>query len=159
MSHQLQAQRLKDPDSVLVIAVLVPESVCEGFFVKSICRTTSHLHLHIFASAHLHFHICTSTSLLIFTSSHLYIYIFTSAHLHFHIFTSAHIHLCSSSHLHICTSTSSQLHICTSHISASPRNRTANREPNRKGTSFNGTDTNRTGLKSSFCQTEPNRTV
>ena len=63
---------------------------------KSICRTTSHLHLHIFTSAHLHshlylcscshlhiyisahVHICTSTSLLIFTSSHRSSHIFTS---------------------------------------------------------------------------------
>ena len=55
-----------------------------------LCRTTSHLHLHIFTSAHLHFHM------------------FTPAHLHFHRC------LCSSSHLHICTSTCSHLHICTS---------------------------------------------
>ena len=110
---------------------LVPESVCEGFFVKNICRTTSHLHLHIFTSARLHLHIsahlhiCTSTSLLIFTSSHIDIYICTSTSLHICtstsliILTSAHLHLCSSSHLtsahlHICTSTSSHLDICTS---------------------------------------------
>ena len=127
---------------------LVPESVCEGFFVKNICRTTSHLHLHIFTSARLHLHIsahlhiCTSTSLLIFTSSHIDIYICTSTSLHICtstsliILTSAHLHLCSSSHLtsahlhictstsshlDICTSTSSHLHICTAHICVSCR--------------------------------------
>ena len=66
-----------------------PESVCEGFFVKNICKTMSHLHLHIFTSAHLH--LCSP--------SHL------------------HLHLCSSSHLHICTSTFdtfAHLHLCSS---------------------------------------------
>ena len=55
------------------------------------CRTTSHLHLHVFTSAHLHFHI------------------FTSAHLH--LCSSSHQHIYISAHLHICTSTSSHLHI------------------------------------------------
>ena len=116
----------------------VPESVCEGFFVKNICRTTSHLHHHIVTSAHLHMHIyisahlhiclhlylsaqlhiCASTSLHIFyvcTSLH-------SAHLHICastsllIFTSAYLQLCSSSHLHICASTSTSSHLRISHL-------------------------------------------
>ena len=76
-----------------LLFLLFPESVCEGFFVKNICRrTTSHLHLHLCTStAHLHIYIhnCTSTSLLIFTSSHLHltslplIYI---SHLHLSLF-------------------------------------------------------------------------
>ena len=66
--------------------------LCEGFFVKNICRTTSHLHLHIFPSAHLHLHIYISAPLHICTSTSLL------------LFTSAHLQLCSSSHLHICTS-------------------------------------------------------
>ena len=98
-----------------------PRASAKGFFVKSICRTTSHLHLHIFTSAHLHFHILTSARLHPCSSSHLHIHI--SAHLH--IFTSAHLHICTStsSHLHICTSTSSHLHIFTSasHICGSSR--------------------------------------
>ena len=101
----------------------VPESVCEGFFVKNICRTTSHLHLHIFTSAHPHSHLYLCSSSHLHSQLHIYI----SAHLHLHtstsllMFTSAHLHLCSSSHphiymsahLHILTSTS---HIFTSHL-------------------------------------------
>ena len=77
-----------------------PESVCEGFFVKNMCRTTSHVHLHIFTSAQLRL-------IYIFTFSPLHIYIFTYISAHLHIFTSAHLH-------HHCTSTFSHLHICTS---------------------------------------------
>ena len=79
------------------------------FFVKSICRTTSHLHLHIVTSAHLHSHIFTSVHLHLCSSSHLRIYI------------SAHLHIFTSAHLHVCTSTSSHLHICASHICGSSR--------------------------------------
>ena len=69
-----------------------------------ICRTTYHLHLHIFTCAHPHSH------LYLCSSSHLHIYI--SAHLHICtscllIFTPSH-HLCSSSHSHIY---SSHLHL------------------------------------------------
>ena len=85
---------------------IFPESVCEGFFVKNICRSTYHLHLHIFTCAHPH------SDLYLCSCSHLHIYI--SAHLHILtssllIFTStAHI---ISAHLHILTSTA---HIFTS---------------------------------------------
>ena len=78
---------------------IFPESVCEGFFVKNICRTTSHLHLHIFTSARLH--LCSSSHLRIYSSAHL---------LHLHIYISAHLHTFTSVHLHL------HLHICASHI-------------------------------------------
>ena len=81
--------------------ILIPESVCERFFVKK--------HLQNYTSStSSHLHLCTITlsplSLLIFTSAHPHIYI--SAHLHLHtstsllIFTSSHLHL-TSSHLHL----------------------------------------------------------
>ena len=91
---------------------IFPESVCERFFVKNICRTTSHLHLHIFTSAHLHFH------LNLCASSHAHICASTFSHLHICTSTSSlHIYMFTSAHLpHHCASTFSHLHICTSHI-------------------------------------------
>ena len=71
---------------------LVPESACEGFFVKNNHYNTSS-RPHICWSISSRLHICWSTS------SH------------------PHICSCTSSHPHICWSTSSYLHICwsTSH--------------------------------------------
>ena len=103
--------------------LIFPESVCEGSFVKIICRTTSSSHLHICTSTFAHLHLCSSSHLHIYISAHLHIFTSTFAYLHLcsssHlqitsllIFTSAHLHLCSSSHLHIYTS--AHLHICVS---------------------------------------------
>ena len=90
-----------------------PESVCDGFFVKNICRTTYHLHLHLctstlspislFTSAHRH--LCSSSH------RHVYIYILICTSTSLLIFTSSHRHLCSCSYLHIHLS---HLHILTS---------------------------------------------
>ena len=68
-----------------------PRAPAKGSSYKNICRTTSHLHLHIFTSAH---------PLLIFTST----------------LTTVHLHLCSSSHPHI-TSTFTTAHL---HLTSSP---------------------------------------
>ena len=109
--------------SVTLGCPLFPESACEGFFEKNICRTTSHLHLHIFTSAHPHSHLylCSSShlhsQLPIYISAHLHtltstsllIFIFT----HLHLCSCSHLHLYISAHLHILTSTS---HIFTSHL-------------------------------------------
>ena len=110
LMHKRPTERRKDRPAAISDAqrsALFPESVCEVFFVKNICRTTSHPHLHL----------CISTfspiSLLIFTST------FTTAHLHLCSSSSSHIYI--SAHLHICTSTS--LLIFTSshlHHTASP---------------------------------------
>ena len=64
---------------------IFPDSVCEGFFVKNICRTTYHLHLHIFTSAHPHsdLYLCSCSHLHIYISAHLHILTSTS-----HSFTS-----------------------------------------------------------------------
>ena len=78
--------------------LVFPESVCEGFFVKNICRTTYHLHLHIFTSAHPHSHLylCSCSHLRIYISAHLHIctptspLIFTSL-LIFYITSTSHI--------------------------------------------------------------------
>ena len=110
-----------------------PESVCEGFFVKSICRTTPPLHLHIFTSvqSRCHLYFCssshlrtlTSTSQLNYTSStssHLHLCTITLSPLSLLIFTSAHPHIYISAHLHLHASTSlliftsARLHLCSS---------------------------------------------
>ena len=105
----------------------VPESVCEGFFVKNICRTTYHLHLHIFTSAHPHSHLylCSCSHLHIYISAHLHIctptspLIFTSLLIFLHLRSSSHLHICISADLHILTSTSllififTHLHLCS----------------------------------------------
>ena len=84
---------------------------------KNICRTTYHLHLHIFTCAHPHSHLylCSCSHLHIYISAHVHI-CRTTYHLHLHIFTCAHPHshlyLCSCSHLHIYIS--AHVHICTS---------------------------------------------
>ena len=121
--------------------LLFPESICEGFFVKNICRihlhiftsahshTSSPLHIHIltYISAHLHIYIsphlliCTSTSLLIFTSSHLHLCSCSSSH----IYISAHVHICTctsllmftSAHLHLCSSSHPHIYISHLHLS------------------------------------------
>ena len=88
--------------SIHVTYLKIPESACEGFFVKIICRTTFH------TSSHLH--LCTSTfstiSLLIFTSAHLHLCSSSSSS---HIYITAHLSSSSSSHIYI----SAHLRICT----------------------------------------------
>ena len=105
----------------IFVAICFPESACEGFFVKN-CRTTSHLHLHIFTSAHPHSHLYLCSSSHLHSQLHIYI----SAHLHILtstsllIFIFTHLHLCSSSHPHIYIShlyLSSTSHIFTSRSS------------------------------------------
>ena len=91
-----------------------PESACEGFFVKNICRTTPPLHLHIFTSAQSrsHLYLCSSSHLHIYISAHLHILTSTSQL----IFIFTHLHLCSSSHLHIYISAHLHILTSTSHI-------------------------------------------
>ena len=63
----------------MIFFAIIPESACEGFFVKNRrCNTSSHLtsadlHLHTLASADLHLHT--------FTSADLHLRTFTSADL------------------------------------------------------------------------------
>ena len=101
-----------------ILLRLIPESACEGFFVKNTCRTTSHLHLHIFTSAHPHSHLYLCSSSHLHSQLHIYI----SAHLHILtstsllIFIFTHVHLCSCSHLHIDISAHLHILISTSHI-------------------------------------------
>ena len=60
------------------LKLFVPESACEGFFVKK------------------------QPLYYIFTPSHLLIYIFTPSHLLIYIFTPSHLLIYTSSHPHIC---------------------------------------------------------
>ena len=105
---------------------LFPESACEGFFVKNICRTTPPLHLHIFTSAQSrsHLYLCSSSHLRIYISAHLHILastqlIFIFTHLRLSLLPSSHLHIYISAHLHLHTSTSllmftpAHLHLCS----------------------------------------------
>ena len=69
------------------MAIVFPESACEGFFVKKqplyYIFTPSHLLIYIFTLSHL--------LIYIFTPSHLLIYIFTPSHLLIYIFTPSHL--------------------------------------------------------------------
>ena len=96
--------------------VVFPESVCEGFFVKThlqnyVSSTSSHLRDHLctstFSPISAHVHICASTSLLIFASAHLHLCSSSSSH----IYISAHVHICTSTSLLIFTSSH---HLCSS---------------------------------------------
>ena len=70
--------------------------------LKNICRTTSHLHLHIFTSAHPHSHL----------------YLCSSSHLHsqLHIYISAHLHILTSTSLLIFIFTHSMACACQVHV-------------------------------------------
>ena len=84
-------------------AAFVPESVCEGFFVKK--------HLQNYTSStSSHLHLCTIT---LSPLSLLIVHICTSSHLHLSSSSSSHIYI--SAHLHICTSTSLLIFTSSSH--------------------------------------------
>ena len=95
----------------------IPESACEGFFVK---KAAVVIHLHTLTFADLHLHALTSADLHLhaFTSADLHLHALTSADLHLHTLTSADLHF-TPSHLLIYIFTPSHLlnassrpHIC-----------------------------------------------
>ena len=91
--------------------VIIPESACEGFFVKKqplyYIFTPADLHLHTFTPADLHLHT--------FTPADLHLHTFTSVDLHLHTFTPAdlHLHTFTPADLHLHTLTSADLHLHT----------------------------------------------
>ena len=94
---------------------LIPESACEGFFVKkqpsyymfTPTFTSADLHLHTFTSADLHLHT--------FTPADLHLHTFTPADLDLHTLASADLHLgtLTPADLHLHTLTSADLHLHT----------------------------------------------
>ena len=96
--------------------IFVPESACEGFFVK---KAAVILDLHTFTPADLDLHTLTSADLHLhtFTSADLDLHTLTSADLDIHTFTPADLdlHTLTSADLHLHTLTSADLHLHTSH--------------------------------------------